>query len=111
MISATDQNVTDVVEDGVGELVEGQGALGRKVDARAGRIEGAVEDGVAELAEGQDALGRKIDALRITEIHAKEGRAGARQDKDRAIGRELRLDWIADTPFGAGGFGSVFMPK
>ena len=82
MISATEQNVTDVVEDGV-----------------------------AELAEGQGALGRKIDALRITEMHAKEGRARARQDKDRAIGRELRLDWIADTPFGAGGFGSVFMAK
>ena len=63
MISATDQtNVTDVVEDGVGELVEGQGALGRKVDARASRIEGAVEDGVTELAQGQDALGRKIGA-------------------------------------------------
>ena len=71
MISATDQNVTDVVEDGVGELVEGQGALGRKVDARAGRIEGAVEDGVAELADGQDALGRKVDA-RASRIEEKQ---------------------------------------
>ena len=38
-------------------------------------------------------------------------RARARQEKDRAVGRELRLDWIADTPFGVGGFGSVFMAK
>ena len=57
----------------------------------------------AELAN----MNKKLDA----QNHAKEGRARARQDKDRAIARELKLDSIADQPFGAGGFGSVFMAK
>ena len=57
----------------------------------------------AELAN----MNKKLDA----QNHAKEGRARARQDKDRAVARELELDSIADKPFGAGGFGSVFMAK
>ena len=69
--SAAEQNVTDAVEEGVAELAEQIGAQGRKVDARASRIEGAFEEGVAELVEGQGALGRKVDA-RASRIEEKQ---------------------------------------
>ena len=35
IMSAAEQNVTEAVEEGVAEIVEGQDALRRKVDARA----------------------------------------------------------------------------